>query len=315
MGKSTKIKALGTNKAFDDSKVMKVWSDGRIIKGPRPIDSLNFSLHYSSPCVWEGIRSYKQKDGSTKVFKLEAHISRLLDSAKIIGFDVPYNKGELIEACKAVVEANGGGDLYLRPVVFSLQHAENAKPQEMTIAVDIYAFPIKPLHVDKPAIKCIISSFRRGYPQFQMQAKTAANYGILEGVKAELKASGADEALIVDNLGYITEATVANLWIFKGNVAFTPPNNGSILPGITRATVSEILSDPSIMFVKHKKPTHIVEKQLTKADIYTADCAILCGTYAEIVKIGSVDGRQLNNNDEYYRILKDEYANLVRTQK
>jgi branched-chain amino acid aminotransferase len=307
---------LGKNALKDDSEVeMFFWSDGVIAKGRKAIDSLNYSLHYASPTVWEGIRSYRCSDGSTKIFKLKEHMQRLLDSAKIMGIQLPYNLNQLIDAATATVEANGGGDLYLRPIAYYHGDAERAKPRNFPIGVDIYVFPIVPLHSEKKGITCIISSHIRGYPQYQMQAKTAANYSLLQLVKSELEACKVDDAFFRDNNGHIVEATVANLLVVKGDIIMTPPNDGSILPGITRATLAEIISDPTIMFVKHKRKPMIVEKKITRADLYTADCVMLCGTYAEVVNVLNIDGRQIGSEDthRYFEIIKAEYQALTRT--
>lgn len=298
-----------------DKHAARTWSNGKIIKGRKQIDSLNFALHYASPNAWEGIRSYKQKDGSTKIWKLNEHIDRFFDTAKIIGFEIPFTFNEIVQGCKDVVEANGGGDLYLRPIAYPSQDAESVRPdQKGEIGVDIYAFPIPPLHGGAKKLKLAISGLIRGYPQFEMQAKTAANYKFLQTAKTHIS-KDIDDILLIDNLGYITEATVANIFIFKGNVALTPPSDGSILPGITRRCVADLLQNNALMVTKYKKPpTLLMEKKLTKADIYTADCAILCGTYAEIVNIGSVDGRVIGDDSKhfYYKMLSSEYTNLVR---
>lgn len=283
---------------------MKVWSNGIVRDEPVPINSLNYGLHYASPCVWEGIRAYTQRDGTTHIFKLTQHISRLFDSAKIIGIEIPKTKDELIQACKDVVSACGGGELYLRPVVYSTLLAEKAKPQTQELAVDIYCFPIKSLHHDKKGVKVAISTFHRGYPQFQMQAKTAANYAVLQNAKHELIQAGVDDILLTDNDGYITEATVANIWVFKNGFAMTPPNDGSILPGITRQTVSDI--------IRASMPLTVVEKKITRADLYTADCVILCGTYAEIVNVSEIDGRKISEDHTIFTTLKEKYQKLVR---
>ena len=287
------------------------WADGDLIKGRKQIDSLNYSLHYSSPSAWEGIRSYKQQDGSTVIWKLDEHVQRLFDTAKILNFEIPYTKPELIRACKEVVKANGSGDLYLRPVVYSSDSAKSATPSEGSVCVDIYAFPLEKLH--KKPVKLMISNYKRGYPQFNMQAKTAANYQILQSIKNELKGD-IDDILLTDNSDHITEASVANIYVFKGNVAYTPPNDGSILPGITRGCVADLLQNQQLMILKYKKPTLLFEKKITKADLYTADCVILCGTFTEVTQVSHIDGRRIGDDTTqfYYNMLRDEYQSLIR---
>lgn len=293
---------------------MTIWSNGILKGGPQQLNSLNFSLHYGSPCIWEGIRSYQQENGKTLVFLLREHIDRLFDSAKIVGIKIPYTKQDIIKACNQVVKQNGYGDLYLRPVVYAANEAKSAKPQEMKINVDIYAFPLKALH-DKP-VKCIISSYSRSYPQYQMQAKTSENYTFLQKVKPELDATGADEALLTNSSGHIVEATVANIFTIKGDVIMTPPNDGSILPGITRRCLGSIIRDPHTM-LKYDKSPILLEKPLTRADLYTADCAVLCGTYAEVIRVAEIDGRIIGDPTtwDYYKILKEEYRKWTRGEK
>lgn len=284
---------------------MKVWASGIIQDSAVETTSLNYTMHYASPCAWEGIRSYLQQNGKTEIFQLDVHINRLFDSARIMNFTIPHTKDEVKKACVDLVEACGGGDLYLRPIAYSINAAEKAKPQLQGIKLDIYAFTVPALHSEKKGIKMCISSFRRGYPQFQMQAKSASNYHFLQSIKHELEAGTYDDAFLTDNEGYITEATVANVWIYKNGIAMTPPNDGSILPGVTRKAVSDIIH-------KSGHPIVIMEKKITRADIYTADCIILCGTYAEIVSVVEVDGRKFSEDHHFYKMVKEGYLKLVR---
>ena len=292
---------------------MKTWSNGQIIEGKKQVDSLNFSLHYAGPTAWEGIRSYLQHDGTTRIFKLRDHVERLFASAKIMGFEIPFSVDQIEQACIEVVDANGGGDLYLRPIAYGDFDAESIRPQGRKISVDIYAFPAMKLHQKPDGIKVGISHLVRGYPQYQMQAKTAANYAYLTQSEAQAKALGVDDMLFVDNSGHITEATVANILVVHGDVLTTPPNDGSILPGITRHTLAKILQNPR-MPLKYRREPIVAEKKITKADLYTADCVMLCGTYAEVILVTEVDGRKLPGS-VYYEILKNEYAELTRGSK
>lgn len=293
---------------------MKTWSDRKIIDGKAPLDSMSFPLHYAGPAVWEGMRAYVQEDGTCKIFKMREHIQRLKDSAKILGVNVPYSDAEIEQACEALVQHNGNKDLYLRPIAFLNADAEGIHAKKSKdLRLDIYCVPIPKLHRDSEyGINMVISNVVRGYPQYNMQSKNPANYAVLASVQPIIDLTGVQDAFLLDNQGYVVEATVANFFVIKGDVIMTPPNNGSILPGITRRTIAEILNDSANMFSKYKKAPRLVEKNITKADLYTADCVFLCGTYAEVVKVKQIDGRSIDGDDFYFKLIQKEYSDLVR---
>lgn len=294
---------------------MKSWSNGKILEGKNPIDSFNYALHYSGPCVWEGMRSYVQEDGTCKIWKLEEHLQRLSESAKIMGFELPYTQGQLEQACVALVEANGNKDFYLRPIAYNSVDSDGIHSSQQIIHVDIYCVPIPSLHANPDkGIKMGISHIQRGYPQFQMQAKTPGNYHMMPLLRKQMEQLKVDDMFLLDNQGYVVEASVANLFVIKGDMIMTPPNNGSILPGITRKAIADIAMNKALMFSKYKKVPMVAEKQITRADLYTADCVILCGTYAEVVLVREIDGRKIGEGDDhfYYKLLKNEYLRLVR---
>lgn len=286
---------------------MKVWHNGILQDGDVQISSLNFSLHYSSPVVWEGIRSYSQTDGTTRIFKLREHVIRFLESAKILNFSLPYSESELIAACEEVVVANGGGDLYLRPIAYSVKNAELSMPRNHTIHVDIY---VRPLVSKSKDLKMIISNLVRSYPHFNMQAKTPANYSVLQLSEQQMVASNADDVFLLDSQGYVVEAQIANFFVVKGNYILTPPNDGSILPGITRSTVVSMLQDPAFP-LRHKLAPIVAEKRITKADLYTADAVFLCGTFVEVANVYEIDGRKLPGS-RYVDIIKSLFSRLIR---
>ena len=153
-----------------------------------------------------------------------------------------------------MVEAGGNKEFYLRPIAYSESDADGIFSNKHTICLDIYCVPAPSLHANSTkGIKVAVSDIVRSYPEFIMQAKTPGNYHMISRIKAKLNQLKVDDIFLVDKNGYVVEATVANLYLFKGDVALTPPNNGSILPGITRKTIAEILMNPSLMFSRYKK--------------------------------------------------------------
>jgi branched-chain amino acid aminotransferase len=300
MGAGFKVRASKQNQKVENS--LRVWADGVISSKKTPIDSLNFVLHYGSPAVWEGIRSYRKEDGTSQIWLLKPHIFRLFNSAKILNIEIPYTVEQLVKACQDVVEAAGGGDLYLRPIVYATQDAQSVRAKTSKVNVDIYCFPIKPI-ASTEGIQVRVSATARGYPNYHMQAKTTVNYGIIHNCKHEFE--GVDELFFCDNDGYVVEASVANIFMIKQGVVFTPPQTGSILSGLTRQWIAQKFQETGIA---------VIEKRLTKPDLYTADEIFISGTYVEIMSVLLLDGRVVGDgkSGKLTRQIKYELAKATR---
>ena len=229
--------------------------------------------------VFEGIRAYKGV-----VFKLKEHVERLYDSAKFLKIEIPMSKEELIEAILETVRKNGLKDCYIRVVVtrgvgdLGLDPRKCGKP-----SVIIIAKPMGPL-LGKKAVSLIISSVRRdGVDATNHQAKSL-NY--LNSILAKLEAinAGADDAVMLDNRGFVSEATGENIFIVKNGKILTPPPTSGVLLGITRNCIIELAK---------KLGYEVVERELTPFELITADEVFLTGTAAEIVPVESVNGRKI----------------------
>ena len=229
--------------------------------------------------VFEGIRAYKGV-----VFKLREHIERLYDSAKFLKIEIPMSKEELIEAILETIRKNGLTDCYIRVVVtrgigdLGLDPRKCGKP-----SIIIIAKPMGPL-LGKKAVSLIISSVRRdGVDATNHQAKSL-NY--LNSILAKLEAisAGADDAIMLDNRGFVSEATGENVFIVKNGKIMTPPPTSGVLLGITRNCIIELAG---------KLGYEVMERELTPFELITADEVFLTGTAAEIVPVESVNGRKI----------------------
>ena len=229
--------------------------------------------------VFEGIRAYKGV-----VFKLREHIERLYDSAKFLKIEIPMSKEELIEAILETIRKNGLTDCYIRVVVtrgigdLGLDPRKCGKP-----SIIIIAKPMGPL-LGKKAVSLIISSVRRdGVDATNHQAKSL-NY--LNSILAKLEAisAGADDAIMLDNRGFVSEATGENVFIVKNGKIMTPPPTSGVLLGITRNCIIELA---------RKLGYEVMERELTPFELITADEVFLTGTAAEIVLVESVNGRKI----------------------
>ena len=229
--------------------------------------------------VFEGIRAYRGV-----VFKLKEHIDRLYDSARFLRIEIPMSKEELMEKILETVRRNGLSDCYIRVVVtrgvgdLGLDPRKCGKPSTIIIAR-----PMAPL-LGKKAASLIISSIRRdGVDATSHQAKSL-NY--LNNILAKLEAinAGADDAVMLDSRGFISEATGENIFIVKNERIMTPPPTSGILLGITRGCIIELARNLGY---------EVVEKELTPFDLITADEVFLTGTAAEIVPVESVNGEKI----------------------
>lgn len=278
-----------------------IYLNGRFVKAAEAtMDLYSQSLHYGYS-VFEGIRSYKTVDGSTKIFKPVAHYNRLQQSATTINMPYSWDTEALIAITDELLAKNNLGDAYIRPVVYA--------PANMTFSVNtesflvIQAWEMAPFLGEK-LLRVRTSSFQRPNPgAFHLQAKAAGHYVNSILASQEAKAKGFDEALLLDMQGNVAEAPGANIFIEKNGKLFTPPA-GHILPGITRATVIELAQSMHIP---------VEETHFTVQDIYTADAAFYCGTAVEVIGFASLDNQPLllNWEDSVSRKIQQAYKQLV----
>lgn len=265
-----------------------IWMDGKFVAwNDANIHVLSHSLHYGNAAI-EGTKAYKTKDGYA-IFKLKEHTKRLLQSSKMTLLNVPYSEEELNEAQIELVRKNkfDGENVYLRPIVYlgygvmGLYH-KNA-PVQTAIAAWEWGAYLGEEGLQK-GIRLKISSFTRPSNRSTMgKAKASANYLNSQMAKYEAVEAGYDEALLLDDEGYVAEASGACFFMVRDGVLITPPNDNS-LESITQKTVIEIAQKMGIVVLRRK---------ITREEIYIADEAFLTGTAAEITPVREVDSRIL----------------------
>ena len=266
------------------------------------MDLYSQSLHYGYS-VFEGIRSYKTEDGTTKIFKAKEHFDRFKASAEAINLPYTYNTDSLIESTNTLLAFNNLGDAYIRPVVYA--PANMSFTQNTESFVFIQAWEMGPFLGDK-RIRVMTSSFQRPNPKgFKIHAKAAGHYVNSIMASQEAKAAGYDEALLLDMHDHVAEAPGANVFIEKDGTLYTP-SLGNILPGITRATVIELCA-------AHDIP--VVETSFGIDAIKGADAAFFCGTAAEVIGLESIDDVPFTKNwdNTASKKIQSAYQKLVRT--
>jgi branched-chain amino acid aminotransferase len=277
-----------------------LYLDGEFIKSEAAkIDLYSQSLHYGY-AVFEGIRAYNTHNG-TRIFKAKAHYKRLKESCDLVNIPFIWDIDDLIEQTYRLLEMNGFRDAYIRPLVYCAPNMALTEP--LGVSILICAWEWEAYFGDKQVRVCV-SNFQRPNPKSTpIAAKVSGHYVNSILATTEAKKRGYDEAILLDQSGFVAEAPGANIFIEKGGKLYTP-TLGNILPGITRATLIQLCKRLDI---------ECVEQQIGIAELKSADSAFLCGTAAEIIGITSVDETlmPLKWSESLGATLQRTYKNLV----
>ena len=261
-----------------------IWFDGKLVDWrDANIHVLTHSLHYGMG-VFEGVRAYKTVSG-TAIFRLAEHTRRLFNSAHIFQMKLPYTPEQMMDAQKEVVRANALESCYLRPIAWIGSEKLGVSPRGNTIHVAVAAWPWGAyLGEDGLArgIRVKTSSYTRHHVNASLVRAKASGYYINSILaNQEVTANGYDEALLLDTEGYVSEGAGENVFIVRDSVIYTP-DLASCLDGITRDSVLTMARD-----LGYK----VVEKRITRDEMYCADEAFFTGTAAEVTPIRELDDR------------------------
>ncbi len=264
----------------------KIWKDGQLVDWrDATLHMLTHSLHYGM-AVFEGVRAYNTVNG-TSIFRLKEHTQRLYNSAKIFQMKIPFDMETVIEAQKEVVRANKLESCYLRPLVWIGSEKMGVSARGNTIHVAIAAWPWGAYLGEEGLAKGIrvkTSSYTRHHVNVSMVRAKASGYYINSILaNQEVTADGYDEALLLDTEGYVSEGAGENVFIVKHGKIYTP-DLASCLDGITRDSVVTLARDMGI---------EVIEKRITRDEVYCADEAFFTGTAAEVTPIRELDGRTI----------------------
>ncbi len=262
-----------------------IWFNGKMVPwADAKVHVTAHALHYGS-AVFEGIRAYKTAKGPM-IFRLDEHIDRLFNSAKIYRFPVAQTKDEIKEACKKVIVENDLEFGYIRPLIFmgevglGVKFNKGVNADAMVCALPWGAY----LGEEglKKGIKACVSSWRRLAPDtIPTEAKAAGNYLSSILIANECTNNGYTEAIALDSNGYVSEGSGENVFFVKNNVIYTAPTTAGLLPGITRDAVITVAKDLGY---------EVRTQPLPREFVYLADEMFFTGTAAEITPIASVDG-------------------------
>ena len=281
---------------------LKIWLGDKLVdEADAKISVFDHGLLYGDG-VFEGIRVY---DG--RVFELEAHVRRLFESAKAIRLEVPMGRKEVIRAIERTAEANGVIDGYIRLVVtrgvgtLGLNPFVCEDPGLLIIADSIQLYPEE---LYEKGMKVISATTVRNHPLALPPQVKSLNY--LNNILAKIEAldNNVPEAIMYNHEGYVAEATGDNVFIVRDGVVYTPPIGAGALEGITRAVVIRLAK---------KEKLQVVEKNLTRFDLFVCDEFFLTGTAAEVIGIVEIDGRVIGDGKPgpYTRLLRKKFFNYA----
>jgi branched-chain amino acid aminotransferase len=261
-----------------------IWYDGKLVPWREATTHvLTHTLHYGMG-AFEGIRAYKTARG-TAIFRLREHTERLFGSAHIFMMQMPFDQKTINEATREVVRANKLESAYIRPLAFYGSEKMGVSPRGSKVHIAIAAWNWGAYLGEEglqKGIRVKTSSYTRHHPNISMvRAKACGHY--VNSILANLEATedGYDEAMLLDPEGYVAEGAGENLFLVKKGVVYTPDLT-SCLEGITRATV---------VTLARQLGYEVVEKRITRDEVYCADEAFFTGTAAEVTPIREVDNR------------------------
>lgn len=261
-----------------------IWFNGELVEWERAtVHVMAHALHYGSS-IFEGIRAYATPRGPA-IFRLQPHIERLSDSARVYRMTLPYSNEQLADACHAVVLANELSSAYLRPIAFRGFGEISPAPRETPVEVAIAAIPWGKFLGDdvmERGIDVCVSSWTRPAPNtLPTMAKAGGNYLSSQLVVMEAQHNGYVEGIALDYSGNLSEGSGENLFVVRNGVIMTPPLTASVLPGITR---------DSVITLARELGFEVREQTIPREALYVADELFFTGTAAEVSPIRSVDG-------------------------
>ena len=261
-----------------------IWMNGQMVPwGSAKVHVMSHALHYGS-CVFEGMRCYATPEGRA-IFRLQAHIRRLFDSAKIYRMDIPYSRDQLCDVSRQIIIENDLQSAYIRPIVFFSTGTLGLVPYDQAKLEVVVAAIEWGTYLGQDALEhgidvCVSSWNRTSSASIPVLSKAGGHYLNSQLIGAEATRNGYAEAIALDDNGMISEGSAENLFLVKDGVVFTPPIGTAILGGITRDSVIKLAIDAGI---------EVRQQNIPRELLYLADEVFLTGTAAEVTPVRSVD--------------------------
>lgn len=282
-----------------------IWQNGEFVPWDEAtVHVLSHGLHYGTG-VFEGVRCYDGELGPA-IFRHQEHLARLADSARMYFLDLPYELDELAEVTRELIRRNGLRDCYIRPLAFrgygEMGLYAKSAPVEMMIAAYGWGAYLGE-EGKRHGIRAKVSSWRRITSSSLIpHAKASGQYLNSILAKTETAQAGYEEAILLDERGFVCEGSGENIFVVSDGSVATPPQTASILDGITRKSVITILRDNGI---------EVVERDIARSELYGADEVFLCGTAAEVVPVREVDEHPISDPGPITLLAQKGYEDAI----
>jgi len=270
-------------------EVGKIWMNGKLVPfKDAKVHVLTHALHYSTS-VFEGLRCYNTPKGSA-IFRMPEHVDRLFKSAKLYSMKMPYSKKQITDAIIKTVKASRLKECYIRPLAYYGYGTMGLTPtlNKVDVSIACWEWKMGESKAGKfSGAKCKISSWIKIDSRSQpVQAKAAANYSNAALARVEALEEGYDESIMLNSQGKIAEGSAENIFVVKDGQIITPPLTASILGGITRDSVIQIIEENG---------GYVIEGDLVRDDLYLADEVFMTGTAAEVKSVTQIDRVKIGN--------------------
>jgi branched-chain amino acid aminotransferase len=284
-----------------------IWQSGELVAWEdAKVHVLTHGLHYGTG-VFEGVRAYDTALG-TGIFRHQDHIDRLFKSAELFYMEIPYSKDEIRQATHELLKANGLRECYIRPIAFRGYGTMGLNPLSAPVEVAIAAWPWGAYLGEEAKVNGIrakVASWRRmSADSLIPQAKASGQY--LNSILAKLESlkAGYEEAIMLDDHGFVSEGSGENIFVIRNNTLLTPPQAAAILDGITRSSIIQIAADHDL---------ELVERNIARAELYVADEVFLTGTAAELVPVTEIDDHKIGDGRRgpVTELLGDTFENAL----
>ena len=264
-------------------EIGKTWMNGKLVPfKDAKVHVLTHALHYSTS-IFEGIRCYNTANGSA-IFRLTEHVDRFFNSAKLYSMKMQFSKKEITDAIIKTIKANGLQECYVRPLAYYGfgTMGLTPTPNKVDVSIACWEWAMGEGKAGKfSGAKCKVSSWLKIDSRFQpMQAKAASNYANAALARVEALDNGYDEAIMLNIHGKVAEGSAENIFVVKNDIIKTPPLSAGGLDGITRDSVIKIIEENG---------GSIIERDLERGDLYSADEIFMTGTAAEVKSVTQID--------------------------